>query len=302
MTPRITPHVPVSLTHHSLNSVVGYNKGLWQTPSKWTSAHLSALGLHRRHHFHDYQPSTINRAAVNEEDEDSDTDDECNHEGERGDENSHVFIPDLPPAHLRQFLVCFSGGGRYETRACRLIRLLSRMPPPIAAMDKDENRYQKWCRDSLPEPRISFQWMTPQLVIGSRMYKLHFLFHLLPSNALALPYVDSSCVLRPRFLVRRRRDLTRPFEPFIAAVLIGLAQSSVSSGKTDAERGQSNTNVAVKRVPHDDNVESTPDSLITVRTAPPNPLAIGLTCEISGAGPFIPPVLSHLNCTPQPDC
>ncbi len=101
------------------------------------------------------------------------------------------------------------------------------------------------------------------------MYKLHFLFHLLFNDALVLPYVDSSCVLRPRFCVRRRRDLTRPFKPFIAAVLISLAQSSVSLEKADAKKGQSNTNVAINRVSLNNTAESATDSLITVSIVPP---------------------------------
>ncbi|KAI0490020.1 hypothetical protein F4859DRAFT_509597 [Xylaria cf. heliscus] len=56
------------------------------------------------------------------------------------------------------------------------------------------------------------------LIVGPRMYKLHFFFHLFFNDALVLPYVDSSCLIQPRFCVRRRRDLTHPFKPFIAAV------------------------------------------------------------------------------------
>ncbi|KAI1119982.1 hypothetical protein F5Y10DRAFT_283643 [Nemania abortiva] len=74
------------------------------------------------------------------------------------------------------------------------------------------------------------RWMTPVLTVGPRTYKFPLQFHLcLDGDALVLPYVDSSRVLAPPFRVLRRRDLTRPFEPFIAAVLIAHAQSSSSS-------------------------------------------------------------------------
>lgn len=146
---------------------------------------------------------------------------------------------------------------------------MPRQPPMIAAGHRDKNGDHERRDDGVLGRRFSFRWMTPQLVVGPRMYKLHFLFHLFFNDALVLPYVDSSCVLRPRFCVRRRRDLTRPFEPFIAAVLISLAQSSVSLGKADTKKGQSNTNVAVNRISLNNTAESATDGLITVRTVPP---------------------------------
>ncbi|KAI1272366.1 hypothetical protein F5Y07DRAFT_306080 [Xylaria sp. FL0933] len=286
----ITPHVPVNLTRHSLNSVVARDKALWKPPLKWTNAHLSALGIQRRRRRRrrrrcwpcDYQPSIISSAGINEEDDDSsDTDDERDrdHEGggrggrgggggEKGDENYHVVIPPLTPAQLGQCFRPLSGGGLYETRASRLTRLLARMPrqsPSIAAGHRDTNGDHERREDVALGRRFSFRWMTPRLVVGPRTYKLRFLFHLFLNDALVLPYVDSSCVLRPRFRVLRRRDLTRPFEPFIAAVLIGLAQSSVSSQKADAKKGQSNTNIAVNRISRHKTAESATDSLITTQ-------------------------------------
>ncbi|KAI0440351.1 hypothetical protein F4803DRAFT_527742 [Xylaria telfairii] len=139
-------------------------------------------------------------------------------------------------------------------------------PPIIAAGHKNGDHERR--DDGVLGRRFSFRWMTPQLVVGQRMYKLHLLFHLF-FDALVLPYVDTSCVLRPHFCVRRRPDLTRPFEPFTAAILISLAQSSVSLGKADAKKGQSNTSVAVNRVSPNNTAESATNSLITVRIVPP---------------------------------
>ncbi|KAI0401377.1 hypothetical protein F4802DRAFT_429704 [Xylaria palmicola] len=239
----ITPHVPVSLTRHSLNSVVACDKSLWQPPLKWTSTHLSALGIRRsrrryRRRPRDYQPSNISNAVANEEDENSsDTDDECNYEGggkggERGDENYYVDIPDLTPARLGQYLAPFLGAGLYETRAGRLLRLLRWMPQqPCSTIVgcKEKNGDHERRKAGVLGRRFSFRWMTPQLIVGPRKYKLHFLFHLLLNDALVLPYVHSTCVLRSLSCVHHRRDLTRPYKPFIAAVLIGLAQSSVQN-------------------------------------------------------------------------
>ncbi len=169
----ITPHVPVNLTRHSLNSVVACDKALWQPPLKWTSAHLSALGIRRRCRCRpcDYQPGIISSAVINEEDEDSsDTDDERDHEGggrvggERGDENYYVVIPDLTPAQLGQYLASFSGGGLYETRASRLTRLLLRMPrqpPSITAAHRDTKGDHERREDAVLGRRFSFRWMTP---------------------------------------------------------------------------------------------------------------------------------------------
>ncbi|KAI0968570.1 hypothetical protein F4678DRAFT_481794 [Xylaria arbuscula] len=159
-------------------------------------------------------------------------------------------------------------GGLYETRASRLIRLLLRMPrqpPSITAGHRDTEGDRERREDAVLGCRFPFRWMVPELVVGPRMYKLHFLFHLFFNDALVLPYVHSSCVLRPRFCVRRRRDLTHPFEPFIAAVLINLAQSSVSLGKADAKKGQSHTNIAVNRISLNNTAKSATDSLITTR-------------------------------------
>lgn len=278
-----TPDITVNLTHYSLNYVVASDKTLWKPPLKWTSAHLSALGIHPRRRrqrqrlCRDIHPTTISGGVINEEDGDSsDTDNERNHEGggergERGDEHYDAVIPDLTPARLGQFIAPFSGGGLYETRACRLIRLLLRMPRPPApgaAGRRDMNKDRERRDDGVLGRRFSFRWMTPQLVVGPRTYKLHFIFHLFLNAALVLPYVDSSCVLRPRFRVRRRCDLTRPFEPFIAAVLISLAQSSVSLEKADAKKGQSNTRVAADHLSLNNTTESATDGVITVRTVP----------------------------------
>ncbi|RWA04047.1 hypothetical protein EKO27_g11056 [Xylaria grammica] len=280
-----TPDITVNLTRYSLNYVVAYDKALWQPPLKWTSAHLSALGIHPRRRrrrqrlCRDIHPTTISD-GVNEEDGDSsDTDNEHNHEGggergergERGDEYYDAVIPDLTPARLGQFIASFSGGGLYETRASRLTGLLLRIPrppAPVAAGHRDMNKDLERRDDGVLGRRFSFRWMTPQLVVGPRKYKLHFLFHLFLNAALVLPYVDSSCVLRPRFRVRRRCDLTRPFEPFIAAVLIGLAQSSVSLEKADSEKSQSNTKVAANHLSLNKTNESATDGVITVRTVP----------------------------------
>ncbi|KAI1146366.1 hypothetical protein F4825DRAFT_466598 [Nemania diffusa] len=114
--------------------------------------------------------------------------------------------------------------------------LLPRPPAPGAVGGRDWNKDRERRDDGVLGRRFSFRWMTPQLVVGPRTYKLHFLFHLFLNATLVLPYVDSSCVLRPRFRVHRRCDLTRPFEPFIAAVLISLAQSSVPLEKADAKK------------------------------------------------------------------
>ncbi|KAI1149651.1 hypothetical protein F4825DRAFT_453258 [Nemania diffusa] len=83
---------------------------------------------------------------------------------------------------------------------------------------------------------LSYCWMTPKLAVSQRMYELECLFHMFLSDTLVLPYVDSTCVLRTRFPARRRRDLARPFEPFIAAVLISRAPSleGVRSGPDGA--------------------------------------------------------------------
>ncbi|KAI1418991.1 hypothetical protein F5Y12DRAFT_350258 [Xylaria sp. FL1777] len=276
-----TPDITVNLTCHSLNYVVASDKSLWQPPLKWTSAHLSALGIHPRRRRRqrqqlccDIHPTTISGGVINEEDGDSsDTDNERNHEGggqqgERGDEYYDAVIPDLTPARLGQFIASFSGGGLYETRASHLTSLLLRMPrppAPVAAGRRDMNKDRERRDDGVLGRRFSFRWMTPQLVVGPRTYKLHFLFHLFLNAALVLPYVDSSCVLRPRFRVRRRCDLTRPFEPFIAAVLISLAQSSVSLEKADAKKGQSNTKVAANHLSLNNTTESATDGVITTR-------------------------------------
>ncbi|KAI1366035.1 hypothetical protein F5Y08DRAFT_302441 [Xylaria arbuscula] len=274
-----TPDITVNLTRYSLNHVVAYDKTLWQPPLKWTSAHLSVLGIHPRRRrlrqplCRDIHPTTTNGGVLSEEDGDSsDTDHERNHEGggERGeggkgdDQFYDAVIPNLTSARLGQFIASFSGGGLYETRACQLIRLLLGTPPrPIARRDTNKDHERR--DDSVPGRRFSFRWFTPELIVGPRTYKLHFLFHLILGATLVLPYVDSSCVLRPRFRVRRRRDLTRPFEPFIAAVLISLAQSSVPLEKADAEKGQSNSKASASQLSPDKTAESATDGVITTR-------------------------------------
>ncbi|KAJ3561087.1 hypothetical protein NPX13_g9080 [Xylaria arbuscula] len=276
-----TPDITVNLTRYSLNHVVAHDKTLWQPPLKWTSAHLSVLGIHPRRRrlrqplcrdiHRDIHPTTTNSGVLSEEDGDSsDTDHERSHEGgrERGkggegdDQFYNAVIPNLTSARLGQFIASFSGGGLYETRACQLIRLLLGTPPrPIARRDTNKDHERR--DDGVPGRRFSFRWLTPQLIVGPRTYKLHFLFHLILDATLVLPYVDSSCVLRPRFRVRRRRDLTRPFEPFIAAVLISLAQSSVSLENADAKKSQSNIKAAANRVSLDNTAESATDGVIT---------------------------------------
>ncbi|KAI0530240.1 hypothetical protein GGR58DRAFT_518630 [Xylaria digitata] len=159
-------------------------------------------------------------------------------------------------------MASFLKGVPYEMRVSRLIRLL-RMPRqpkliPTADGHGDMDRNHERHDDSVIGQPFSSRWMTPELVVGQRTYKLHLLFHLLLSDTLVLPYVDSSCVLRPRFPVRRRRDLTRPFEPFIAAVLISRAQSLSPPSLGKEGGGQSGPNGAVEK--------SVMDSLITVRT------------------------------------
>ncbi|KAK5632274.1 hypothetical protein RRF57_007988 [Xylaria bambusicola] len=275
-----TPDITINLTRYSLNYVVAYDKTLWKPPLKWTTAHLSALGIHshrrraRQRDRRDTHPTTIPGGVINEEDGDSsDTNNEGSHSdggerGERGNEYYDAVIPDLTPARLGQFIACFSRGGLYETRASHLIGLLRRMPRPPAPVPAGRRDMNKDCErrdDGMLGQRFSFRWMTPQLVVGPRAYKLHFLFHLFLNAALVLPYVDSSCVLRPRFRVCRRCDLTRPFEPFIIAVLISLAQSSVSLGEADAKKGQSNTKVAIDHLSLNNTTKSATDSVNMVR-------------------------------------
>ncbi|KAI0966456.1 hypothetical protein F4678DRAFT_295888 [Xylaria arbuscula] len=90
----------------------------------------------------------------------------------------------------------------------------------------DEN-HERRDDDVIGQPFAS-RWMTPELIVGPREYDVRLLFHLLVSDTLVLPYVDSTCVPRLSFpfLVERHCNSTRPFEPFIAAVLISRAQSS----------------------------------------------------------------------------
>ncbi|KAF2963513.1 hypothetical protein GQX73_g10057 [Xylaria multiplex] len=219
-------------------------------PNMETSAHLSALGIRRRRNS---QPSIISSAAVTEEDEDSsDTDNERDDEGggkgeERGKSaNKHydAVIPNLTPAQLSQNLQCFLENRPYALRVTRLINMLQ-LPqelPTIAAGRGNKDGDHDERADSVLGPRFSFRWMTPYLAVGPRRYKLDFLFHLFVNDVLVLPYLDSTCVLRPRFRLRRRRDLTRPFEPFISAVLISLAQSSVSLKKADGNNNAAKSN------------------------------------------------------------
>ncbi|KAF2966470.1 hypothetical protein GQX73_g7118 [Xylaria multiplex] len=159
------PHVPINLTRHSLNSVVARTKALWKPPLKWTSAHLSALGIHR-HRRRDCQLSIKSSVAVNEEDGDSsDTDDECDHEGgEKEEEEYHVFIPDLTPEKISLLLSSFLRVGIYESRAYRLARLLLWVPRRPGDGGGDRRNY------GMPGRQLSVSWMTPQLVVGPRMY------------------------------------------------------------------------------------------------------------------------------------
>ncbi|KAK5637244.1 hypothetical protein RRF57_012956 [Xylaria bambusicola] len=229
----------LDLTRHSLNAVVACDKTLWQQPLKWTRAHLSTLGI------------------PNEEEEDSrDTNDDDNGvyggEGERGG-NYHVRIPDLPPAVLGRYMASFLKPARYETRVFNLIMLLRlprqcKLTPIIDGHgDADENHQRR--DDSISQPFAS-RWMMPKLVVGQREYEVKLLFHLLVSDTLVLPYVDSTCVPQLPFLFEHRRNSTRPFEPFVAAVLISRAQSLYPPllGNEGAVGGQSKPNSSVYHV------------------------------------------------------
>ncbi|KAF2962688.1 hypothetical protein GQX73_g10884 [Xylaria multiplex] len=110
---------------------------------------------------------------------------------------------------------------------------LPQKPPTIAAGHRNKDGDYDRRADGMLGLRFSFRWITPYLAVGPRRYKLHCLFHLFVNNVLVLPYLDSTCVLEPFYRLRRRRDFTRPFEPFISAVLISLAQSSVLLKKAD---------------------------------------------------------------------
>ncbi|KAI0541632.1 hypothetical protein GGR58DRAFT_528730 [Xylaria digitata] len=259
----------VDLTRHSLNAVVARDKTLWQQPLKWTRAHLSALGIRRRrwggHGIR--RTSTTGTEEAVEDGSDTDDDEHNGYEdgtgGEGGggeeEEDCQAVIPDMPPTLLSEQIKTLIKYVPYELRVPSLIALLRipRQPKstststataaPITkttvdnTVDRDRDRERQ--EEGVVVGRaFSCRWTAPGLAVGPRTYRFPPLFHLyLDDDALVLPYIDSSRVLAPPFPVCRRRDLTRPFEPFIAAVLIARAQSSSSplkEGGSKAEKAE----------------------------------------------------------------
>lgn len=247
----------LDLTRHSLNAVVACNKTLWQPPLKWTRAHLSALGIRNK--------------EEEEEEDDSDgggNDDKRAGAGGRGggnDNNYRVVLPDLAPALLDQLIQFFMIPGPYETHIQRLDDLI-RMPRPTDGHgDADGNKER--CDDGVIARPLDCRMMTPELAIGPRKYKLIRLYHLLVSDTLLVPYLDSTCVPRPQvppYPLDRPCDWRR-CEPFIAAVLISRAQSLAPSllGEKGVEEARSDCDGANYPVYVDTTAEKS--SIITVR-------------------------------------
>ncbi|KAI0909662.1 hypothetical protein F4823DRAFT_419108 [Ustulina deusta] len=202
------PAPNIDLGQHSLNAVVGRNKALWQSPPKWTQAHLEALCIDRQ-------------SVADLDDVDGDQDDGL---------SFHAVIPTLPPDRLRRSINTLNGPDSSWLLVQALDKMLAFWPRPSKPQhdDVDVDNHVKLSsspRLDIEPPAFShFQKCTVKLRVGPRAYPLRLLFsfHL---GSLVLPFFDAFTIDNHDYLAHRRHLSNEPYEPYITAILIALAQT-----------------------------------------------------------------------------
>ena len=195
-------HGNIDLGQHSLHAVVGRNKALWQSPSKWTQAHLDVLCVDRR--------------------TDADVDD-VDHDKDDG-LAFHAVIPILPPDRLIRSVKSLTNPYSTWQIAEAFDKMLAFWPRPRRPQHGNVNL------DSSPRldielPAFShFQKSTLNLYVGPRAYPFRLLlsFHL---GSLVLPVFDAFTIDNSNILAHRREYSNQHYEPYITAILIAVAQT-----------------------------------------------------------------------------
>ncbi|KAI0418207.1 hypothetical protein F5X98DRAFT_122698 [Xylaria grammica] len=202
--PIATHNGNIDLWQHSLHAVVGHNKALWQSPPKWTQAHLEALCV-----------DCVDRQT------DADVDNiDCDNDGGL---SSHAVIPILPTQPL-DFLKRSVKSLTSPHSSWQIIEALDRILAFWSRLSGPQYENVNFDHDIEPPAFSHFRKCTIKLCVGPRAYPLRLLFsfHLKP---LVLPVFDAFTIDNCNSLAHRRNYSNQHYEPYITAILIAVAQT-----------------------------------------------------------------------------